>query len=215
MQLLFDLDGTLTNSYLGISKCIVHALTSLGYEAPEGDLNWCVGPPLWESFSILLKTRDSELLNAAVEKYRERFSTIGIFENEVYPGIEAALVEFQEQGIEMCVATSKPTIYAERIIEHFDLAPFFKSINGAKMNDETANKTNLIAGILERENLASTDVIMIGDRKYDMEGAKANQVTGWGVLWGFGTIEELKSANACSLVETPEGLVDKFAEWKV
>ena len=83
------------------------------------------------------------------------------------------------------------------------------------MNDEKANKTSLIAGILERENLASTDVIMIGDRKYDMEGAKANQVTGWGVLWGFGTIEELKSANACSLVETPEGLVDKFAEWKV
>ncbi len=208
MRLLFDLDGTLTNSYSGISRSIFYALEKLGYPLPEEDISWCIGPPLWESFGALMKTDDKALIEEAVDKYRERFGTIGIFENEVYPGIDQALEELKEAGHVMSVATSKPTPYAERIIEHFDLMDYFVSVDGARMNDEKATKTKLIASIIERDELDPGEVVMIGDRKYDMVGAKANEVTALGVLWGFGTRGELESVGANAYLEAPEDLFD-------
>ena len=208
MRLLFDLDGTLTNPFAGITNCIRHALTELGADVSSAEeLGWCIGPPLHGSFKTLLDTEDDELAARALAIYRERFGTIGLFENEIYPGIVDCLSELKSKGYSLSVATSKPSVFAKRIIDHFDLTEFFLSVDGAELDGTHGDKTSLIAHILQRDNLQPGEVIMIGDRKYDITGAADNGVRGIGVLWGYGTREELESAGASSLVEIPGELL--------
>ena len=184
MHLLFDLDGTLTDPAPGISRCIQHALESLGKTPPASTgLHWCIGPPLHASFLELLKTTDHDLADRAVALYRERFSSIGLFENEVYPGIETALKQLTQDGHQLHLATSKPTIFATRIIDHFGLTRFFQSINGSELDGTNADKTDLIRHILAEQAIAPHQAIMIGDRKFDIIGALENQLTAIGVLW--------------------------------
>lgn len=204
MHLLFDLDGTLSNPFLGITSCIQYALTGLGHQAPPAEnLRWCIGPPLKETFAELLGPQDTHRADEALAKYRERFGTVGLFENQLYPQIEAALHELGREGHTLSVATSKPTVYAARIVEHFGLKKYFRVVDGSELDGTRTDKADLIAYILKRDKLAPNNVIMIGDRKHDIIGARKNGVRGVGVLWGYGTAEELNAAGARVCISAP------------
>lgn len=207
MNLLFDLDGTLTDPCQGITTCIAHALASLGRPSPPlPELRWCIGPPLKNSFAKLLGSDDDKLLGRALTIYRARFGSVGLFENEVYQGIPDALAALQGMGHMLYVATSKPTVYAKQIIEHFDLRSYFVAIHGSELDGAKSDKTALLSHILQREGLASSHTRMIGDRKYDMIGARANGIRALGVLWGYGTREELEASSAYACVNHPQEL---------
>jgi phosphoglycolate phosphatase len=211
MNLLFDLDGTLTNPFSGITKCIGYALDRLGKESPPKEsLHWCIGPPLKDSFAKLLASDDDAITEKAVAFYRERFSTVGLFENEVYDGIPEALEALRKNGHTLYVATSKPAVYAERIIAHFDLQRYFKCVFGSELDGTRSDKTSLISHILKRELIAPSETWMVGDRVHDIVGAAQNGVYGFGVLWGYGTKDELENSGARALFKTPRELVTAF-----
>lgn len=211
MNLLFDLDGTLTNPFAGITRCIGYALNMLDRESPPAEsLHWCIGPPLKDSFARLLSSDDDAITEKAVAFYRERFSTVGLFENEVYDGIPEALEALQKNGHMLYVATSKPAVYAERIIVHFGLQRYFKCVFGSELDGTRSNKTSLISHILKRELIAPSETSMVGDRGHDIIGAIENGIYGFGVLWGYGTKDELKNSGARAFFKTPRELVTAF-----
>jgi len=213
MHLLFDLDGTLTDSCSGIIRSIRHALTENGLVVPpEENLRWVIGPPILKTFEKLLGDESAHLFDPVVHSYRERYGRIGLFENEVYPEIEDTLIELTGLGHVLHVATSKATIYAARIIEHFELGKYFHSVDGSELDGTRADKTHLIAHILEREGIAPADAIMIGDREHDMIGTTANGVPGIGVLWGYGSREELDASGAFACVRFPRELAARILE---
>ncbi|MDE2575144.1 MAG: HAD hydrolase-like protein [Rhodospirillales bacterium] len=204
---LFDLDGTLTDSSLGIFRCVRHAFARLaaagGPEValPEdAGLRWIIGPPLRESFARLAGADEVERLMAF---YMERYSPIGAFENHVYAGVAEALDALAAPAMRLFVATSKNEVDARRILEHFGLAERFDSINGARADGSRAGKREMIGDVIAAHGLATREVAMIGDREYDMIGAKAVGVTGIGALWGYGVRDELLAAGADALAETP------------
>jgi len=207
MNILLDLDGTLTNPEQGIVGCIRHALDTLERTIPaDVDLAYYIGPPLADTFRELLSTDDPVKIDAAITAYRARFGTIGLFENEIYAGIPEALETLAARGARLFLATSKPRVYAARIVEHFGLAPFFTALHGSELDGTRTDKGDLIAHILEVEGLASAHTVMIGDRRHDVIGALRNDVRPLGVLWGFGTPDELKTAGAAGLLEEPADL---------
>lgn len=200
--LIFDLDGTLTDPREGIARCYAHALEQLGLVAPPShQLTRLIGPPLREAFSLLLATQDAARIEHAVTLYRERFSTIGLFENHPYPGIHAALEQLQAAGHRMFVCTSKPKVYAERIVAHFQLAPYFAGVYGPGLDGSLSDKAELLAQLLLREGVAAASAIMVGDRLHDMRAARSNGLSGLGVLYGFGDLEELNAAGAALTCE--------------
>ena len=207
-HLFFDLDGTLTDPAVGIVACFQHAIRALsGPVLPDADLNRFIGPPLVDSFREILATEDSDVIGSAVRHYRERFSSRGLFENEVYAGIPDALADLRESGFEMWVVTSKPQVYADRILAHFGLRDRFTAVYGAELSGERSGKKELLAYVLEQERICPSDACMIGDRRHDMEGAKAHPgLVALGVLWGYGTRGELDAAGADDLVERVEQL---------
>lgn len=210
-NLLFDLDGTLTDPYQGITKSICHALKTLGRPIPrQKDLRWCIGPPLKNNFAKLLKTNDDKLVQKAVTIYRERFGTVGLLENELYKAIPEALKTLRDTGHDLFVATSKPTVFAKRIVAHFNLGCYFKAVYGSELDGTRSDKADLLAHILKNEQISPAETIMIGDRKHDMIGAKTNQIRGIGVLWGYGTRDELESAGAQACIRHPEALPAAF-----
>jgi phosphoglycolate phosphatase len=201
-NLFFDLDGTLTDSRLGIIRCIEHALDTMGVVCNE-DLSFCLGPPLHHSFARLLKTQDEVEIARAVALYRERFSEVGMFENDVYPGIESLLETLKDGGYRLFVATSKPHVYARPILQHFSLDHWFDGIYGSELSGVRSDKTELIAHLIESEKLADAPALMFGDREHDVRGALNNQLTAVGVLWGYGSEAELTAAGAHHLVSQP------------
>jgi phosphoglycolate phosphatase len=208
MHILFDLDGTLTDPFPGITRSIQHALESLDHHPPLAeDLRWCIGPPLKASFETLLGPDRAHLADQALGKYRERFGTVGLFENAVYAGIGEVLQELKLRGHVIRLATSKPTVFASRIVEHFGLRKYFDSVDGSELDGTRTDKVELIAHILDREAIRPDDAVMIGDREFDMIGARHNGVRGLGVLWGYGSLEELTAAGAAACVAAPEELV--------
>ncbi|MDC1288392.1 HAD hydrolase-like protein [Gammaproteobacteria bacterium] len=207
MHLLFDLDGTLTDPKQGIVACIRHALARLNIEvAADIRLESYIGPPLRDSFRSLCG--DDGDVEAAVGFYRERFATTGLFENRVYDGIPQCLERLRARAESIHLATSKPTIYAERIIQHFGLGDFFDALYGSELDGRLGDKTELIEHILKRENLNAANTIMIGDRSFDMVGARNNNVTAVGVLWGYGSEAELDLAGADRICSHPAALSD-------
>jgi phosphoglycolate phosphatase len=201
-NLLFDLDGTLTEPKTGITRCIQYALTGMGCDAPdEADLVHFIGPPLSQTFGHLLATTDERTITQAVMLYRERFAEIGMYENEVYAGMEETLSSLVYAGHRLYLATSKPHFFAAKILHHFGLARYFQAIHGAELDGTRQEKADLIAYILHCENLAAAETAMIGDRKHDILGARANGVTAIGVLWGYGSAAELADANATYLAQ--------------
>lgn len=207
MNLLIDLDGTLTDSKRGIVACIQHALRALGREVPdESTLIKYVGPPLKTGFRELLCTDDDAYAERAIEAYRERFVDVGMFENDVYPNIPEALQSLRARGARLFLATSKVRVYAERILDHFGLAGHFDGIYGGEFDGRLTDKAELIAHILSRTSSDPLRTTMIGDRYHDALGAKANGVDIVGVLWGYGTRAELAGAGVERFLEQPADL---------
>ena len=207
-QLFFDLDGTLTDPAPGIVACMLYALRKLGHSSPPaGDMRRFIGPPLRESFGEILGSDDPQLQEEAVRLYRERFSTIGLFENAVYPGIPRALELLSEDGFELRVVTSKPTVYSDQIIDHFGLRGFFPRVYGSELSGERSSKAELLAYALAAEALEPSGACMIGDRSHDIVGAKVHGIAAVGVLWGYGARAELESAGAECIVPAVEDLV--------
>ncbi len=212
MHLLFDLDGTLTDSRPGIISSIRHALAANGLTAPEpDDLLWCIGPPILESFRKLVGPDSPELFEPTVATYRERYGSIGLFENSVYLEIPETLLEMRDLGHTLHVATSKAEIYARPILEHFGLAGSFTSINGSELDGTRANKTDLIAHILRQQGFAASDAVMIGDREHDMLGAAGNGIPAIGALWGYGSGAELVASGAVATIRVPHLLAGALA----
>ena len=207
MNILFDLDGTLTDPKEGIVASIEYALASLGHSGQANEnLERFIGPPLRNAFSELLDTKNLTVINAAVELYRERFRELGMYENRVYDGIPRALERLCRSGSRLFVATSKPQVFAERILEHFDLARSFDGVYGCGLDGTLSDKAELIAHILAAEQLRQTDTVMVGDRHHDACGAIANGLAPVGVLWGYGTHAELMQAGVCRFLRHPDEL---------
>ncbi len=200
-HIFFDLDGTLTDPAPGITGCIRYAVEELGF-TPEENLNKYIGPPLRESFRCMLATMDGELVEEAMRLYRERFARVGLFENALYEGIPDLLAELREGGSELRVVTSKPKVYADRIIDHFELREWFPFVYGAELDGARSDKGELIAWVLEQEGLtAGAAACMIGDRRHDILGAKKHRLATVGVAWGYGAEGELVDAGADRVVE--------------
>jgi phosphoglycolate phosphatase len=201
---LFDLDGTLTDPKPGITECIRYALTKLGRAAPEPEaLLWCIGPPMPKSFATLLATTDDALIAQGIALYRERFGTVGLFENAVYPGIPEAVAAVRATGLATYVATSKPHVYATRILDHFGLAGLFDGVYGSELDLTRVDKGELIAYALAQERLAPARVVMVGDREHDVLGARRCGVRAIGVTYGYGSETELRAAGAHALAGAP------------
>ena len=204
MHVLIDLDGTLTDSKPGIVACIRHALEQLEIRIDADlDLEPYIGPPLGDLFTDICADIDVE---QAIRIYRERFSSIGLFENSVYEGIEACLEKLSTRAESLYVATSKPTIYSERIVSHFGLDQYFKLIYGSHLDGRLSNKVELLSHLLQQENISAADAVMIGDRKFDIVGARSNSIRSIGVLWGYGSEQELRDAGADDLCQHPDQL---------
>ncbi|SHM70071.1 HAD hydrolase-like protein [Ruminococcus flavefaciens] len=205
--LLFDLDGTLTDSTEGILKCMEHALVTMGYEVPE-DTNKFLGPPLYQSFAEFCGMNEAQV-NEAVRIFRERYSVTGLFENRVYDGIPEMLERLKNAGKRLMVATSKPEVYAVRIFERFGLSQFFEIVGGANINGTRNYKDEVIEYVLAQAGITDRSrVLMIGDRKQDVEGAHKTGLKCMGILWGYGSIEELNGAGADFIAETPVKAAD-------
>ena len=200
----FDLDGTLTDPKLGITRCIQHALAELGRPVPGADeLTWCIGPPLRQSFAALV---GESLAANAIGLYRQRFSAVGWRENVVYPRIVDTLTGLMAAGIELHVATSKPHVYADQIIEHFGLSTFFRSVYGSELDGTHADKAELLKHALN-ETGGTGEIVMIGDRIHDAIAARANDVAFIGVTYGYGSTAELDEAGPWPRVDSPSALL--------
>jgi phosphoglycolate phosphatase len=207
-HVFLDLDGTLTDPAPGIGACFVHAARVLGHAAiTEADVRRFIGPPLRDVFRELLATDDSLRIEEAVSVYRERFATVGLFENSVYPGVPDALARLRQAGYQLCVVTSKAAVYANRIVDHFGLRELLPRVYGAELSGERSTKAELIAHALEAEGLAPSEACMVGDREHDVLGARANGTSAVGVTWGYGSRAELEAAGANRVVDTLEELL--------
>lgn len=205
--ILFDLDGTLTNPKVGITKSIQYALKHMGIEVEDLDsLIQFIGPPLRNTFRNYYKFNEDEVAQAMI-KYREYFSTTGLYENEVYPGIEEMLQHLVAGGKKPIVATSKPEKYAKQILEHFHLDRYFVDICGSDMEGSREKKGDVIRYALNKNQITEmSQVVMIGDREHDIIGANENEIDSIGVLYGFGDRQELSLAGAGMIAETVEKL---------
>ncbi len=203
--ILFDLDGTLTDSGLGITKSVQYSLQSFGIEEQDlTKLQVFVGPPLKESFMEFYKMPEQQAIEA-VKKYREYYKEKGIFENSVYDGIEELLKELKKAGKELLVATSKPEVFAVQILQYFHIEQYFSHIAGAKLDGSLEEKIDVMKYALELGNIEHMDeVVMIGDRKFDIEASKELGIDSIGVLFGFGSKEELVSHGATHLAKSPK-----------
>lgn len=205
-NILWDLDGTLTDPKEGIIGCIQYALQKAGHFAPPMDeLLWCIGPPLYESFPKLVPGSSREAVLQLVDLYRERFASVGMFENKVYPDIPELLAKLQT-GQKHFVATSKPHLFARKILSHFGLSSYFRVIHGSEMSGERSDKGELIQFILKTESLGPESTMMIGDRKHDIIGAKKSGLKSIGVTWGYGSHEELKEIGADYIFSRPNDI---------
>lgn len=205
--ILFDLDGTLTDPALGITNSLIYALTFFGIKIEDRtSLFKYIGPPLLDTFSQGFGF-DKGKSDKALLKYREYFSTKGLFENKVYEGIPEMLQTLVENGKTLIVATSKPEEYSVSIMKHFNLDKYFLNICGSCMDETRSKKAEVIEYALEKSNITDkSKVIMIGDRKHDIIGAKENGLESCGVLYGYGSQEELEGAGADFIAPTIQDL---------
>jgi phosphoglycolate phosphatase len=211
--ILFDLDGTLTDSKPGILNCVQYALEQCGMPEPDQEkLMPFVGPPLIESFQSFCGMSPEEA-TFAVSKYRERFGTVGMFENAVYAGIPQLLEQLQNQGYRLAVATSKPEVYTLQILEHFQLTHFFTVIAGSDIHVEGETKADIIRLALRRLHLPEehpNGVVMVGDRKHDLIGSHRCGIPCIGVRYGYAPEGELEAYQAEWIVEDVKALAAFF-----
>lgn len=207
--ILFDLDGTLTDPKVGITKGVNNALKYYGISVENlDDLCKFIGPPLKDSFIEYYGFSEAQA-EEAILKYREYFGVTGLLENTVYDGIEKLLKQLKDNGKTLIVATSKPHVYAKKILEHFDLAKYFDFVSGSEFDGTRTKKAEVIAYALQNSNITDLEsVVMIGDRKHDIVGANENKIDSIGVLYGYGNRDEFEEANATYIVEKVEDLLN-------
>ncbi len=200
--LLVDLDGTLTDPAPGIVGCFRFALAAMGRGAPpEADLRWIIGPPLRQSFAKMLGgAADPE---EALGLYQTRYGSTGLFEAAIYAGVPEALATLKQSGARLFLCTSKPAVYATRILDRFDLAQYFDAAYGSELDGRLEDKGDLIGHILAVEGLDPGDCVMWGDRRHDVAGAARHAIPTLGALWGFGGEQELREAGAAALCAAP------------
>ena len=206
--LFFDLDGTLTDPFEGITSAILYALGKMGMEKPErAFLGKFIGPPLTGSFREYLGMTGEEA-DRALALYREYYRDRGLFENALYPGIPEALAKLKSAGKTVCLATSKPEPFARRILEHFSVDGYFDELCGATLDGTREPKAAVLRELTARLAVdpADQNAVMIGDRRHDAEGAREIGIPTVGVLWGYGSREELEAAGCVRIAETPEEL---------
>lgn len=204
---LFDLDGTITDPKVGITKSVAYALNRFGIKINHLDeLCKFIGPPLKESFMAYYNFTEEDA-EKAIEYYREYFAEIGIYENIVYDGIEEMLTNLRKQNKTLIVATSKPTVFAAQILEHFNLNRHFNFVSGSNIDGSRTKKSEVIQYALKRNNIKDkSEVIMIGDRKHDVYGAKEVGIDSIGILHGYGDYDELYGSGATYIAENIEEL---------
>ena len=215
--LLFDLDGTITKSEEGIFNCIKYALDWAGIPYPEYSVfRSFIGPSLYDSFVREFGMGDAQA-KEMVAKYRERYNVVGLFEAEVYDGVADTLSMLKEKGCILSVATSKPTEPTLRILEKFGVRNYFDVVVGSNPDGTGSDKKNIISQVLEslkkdhgltEDMIDENQVVMIGDRRYDIEGGKACGLQTIGVLYGYGSREEFEAAGTDHIVETPNDILE-------
>ena len=210
---LFDLDGTITDPKVGITKSVQYALNAMGIKVDNlDDLCKFIGPPLRESFMYFYHF-DEDGAEFAVSKYREYFSDKGIFENVLYDGIPDMLENLKNNGKTIILATSKPTIYAEKILKHFHIDGAFSFVSGSELDGRRSNKEDVIEYALCQNQIVAPDsAIMVGDREYDIIGAAKTGIHSIGVLYGYGSFDELSRAGATKIVSTVNELAEALLE---
>ncbi|HFI0404240.1 TPA: HAD family hydrolase [Streptococcus suis] len=200
--ILFDLDGTLTDSGQGILHSVAYALDQMGIDEPDlANLQRFIGPPLYESFSRFYQLNPADT-QAAVDAFRVYFKDKGMFENQLYDGILPLLESLKQAGKTLAIATSKPEVFAKQILEYFDIVHYFDVIAGASLDSSRISKTDVISYALAQLDYDPQTTIMVGDREHDIEGAQANQLVSIGVLYGYGNRQELEEAGASWIIET-------------
>lgn len=207
----FDLDGTLTDPGIGITDSVMYALKKFDIDVKDrSELYPFIGPPLDYSFKTYFGFTDEQAV-LAIKYYREFFSTKGLYENEVYEGIPGMLEELKKKGVTVALATSKPYEFSVEILRHFGLSGYFDHVGAATMDGRISKKEDVISNLLGQLNYEDkASVLMVGDRYHDIEGAKANGLHSAGVLWGYGTEEELQKAGAQYLFAKPEDILRLF-----
>ena len=208
--LLFDLDGTITDPKVGITTCVQYALEHFGIHEPDNDkLEPFIGPPLQDSFEQFYHM-DVETAKQAVAKYRERFQTVGLYENEIYDGMADLLKTLKEGGCRLAVASSKPTVFVKKILEHFDVVQYFDVVVGSELDGSRAKKEEVVQEALRqldpKGQVSSGQMVMIGDRYFDVQGAKAHHLDSIGVAYGYAAEGELQQAGATFVVDTVQQL---------
>ena len=203
--ILFDLDGTITDSGEGIINCALYALEHFQLPLPDREaMRVFVGPPLHETFIKFGVPKDEA--DAAVAKYRERYIPTGMFENKPYPGVEDLLIALKAQGHKLLIATSKPEWMAVDILKHFALDKYFDSICGATMDARRTSKDAVIGYLLEKNGTAE-NMIMVGDTEFDVLGSAKHNIPCIGVSWGYGSIEQMVSAGAIAIANSMQELL--------
>lgn len=197
-SVLFDLDGTLTDSAPGIIDCATYAFSSLGYKIPDiHDLRTFIGPPLSSSFARF--GMDPDTVEKAISAFRSRYTVSGKFENDVYPGIEELLIKLKDKGYHLFVATSKPELTAREILAHFHLDIYFDEIAGASLDHNRESKEAVIAYLLSKKDIGAS--VMVGDTDYDVIGAKKHGIPCIAVSWGYGNKKSMLAEGACGFAE--------------
>lgn len=204
--ILFDLDGTLTNPKEGITKCVQHALRHFNIERNADELIEFIGPPLKEQFMKYASLSEKEG-EEAVRIYRERFAPVGIFENEIYEGIIPMLKALKNKGKILAIATSKPTVFAEKIAERYGISPFIEGVFGSELDGRNTDKASVIKIAMDFLGAKKENTIMVGDREHDCIGAKKNGIDCIGVTYGYAKEGELEKSGACSLADSPDALL--------
>lgn len=206
--ILIDLDGTLTDPGLGITNSVMYALEKFGIHTQDrASLYHFIGPPLMDELKKTYGFTDEDALKA-LKYYRERFADKGLFENEVYDGIPETLEKIKESGRKLIVATSKPEVFSGKILEHFDLMRYFDFVAGGTLDNSRVRKADVIAYAIETCGVNKSTALMVGDRENDAEGARANGIDFLGVLYGYGSLEELRNAGAKKLAAAPEEILN-------
>ena len=206
-SVLLDLDGTLIDSHPGILASCLAALRALGHEPDETlDIRGAIGPPLEDAMHILLQSYGDDRVGEAVAAYRQHYGETGLLGSLPYPGIGKSLEEMKRAGLRIYLATSKRAIFASRILDHLKFSAYFDGIYGSVPGGELDHKPELLAHILSKHGLPPSHSLMVGDRRHDISGAHAVGMRGLGVLWGYGTREELETAGADQLVDSPADL---------
>lgn len=209
--ILFDLDGTLSNPKVGITKSVQYALQKMDIVEPDIDKLECfIGPPLQVSFAEHYNF-DVENIQKSIDFYRERFKEKGMFENELYSNISLLLKSLKEQQFTLVVATSKPTVFSEKILKYFNIDQYFDLVVGSNLDGTRTSKTEIIQYILDKYNEYKLDnFIMIGDRKHDIIGANNTGIDSIGVTYGYGSFDELSHSNPKYIVKSVEELTELF-----